>query len=317
MTNTPPLAQHPPPTASASPDAETRVAGRLPEKVHAFAADIKLGHTIFALPWALLATFLAAGGMPRWGQLGLIVLCMITARTVAMAANRLIDAELDALNPRTIRRAIPAGRLSRGFVAAALLVCAGIFIFATSLFGFGYGNWAPLILSVPVLVFIAAYPLLKRFSRLCHYYLGAALALAPVCAWIAITGRLDLPPVLMGAAVLLWTAGFDIIYACQDYPSDLETGTFSIPAKLGIAPALWVSRLTHAGCVVMLVLLGLTSPQLGTLYFVGVGCAVGLLVVEHAMVTPDDLSKVTLAFFTMNGIISVLMGALGIADVFI
>ena len=282
-----------------------------------FARDIKLSHTVFAMPWALLATFLAADGWPRPGHLALIVLCMVTARTVAMASNRLFDAELDARNPRTARRAIPSGQLSRRFVVAVMAACGFAFVGATTLFGFIYTNWLPLILSIPVLLFIASYPLLKRFTRLCHYYLGAALALAPVCAWIAITAKIDMSPFLMAAAVLLWTAGFDIIYACQDYRSDLETGVVSVPARIGIGPALWVSRVTHALCVTMLVLLGVVSPQLDTLYFVGVACAAALLVVEHAVVKPHDLSKVGLAFFTVNGVISVVVGTLGIIDVFI
>lgn len=282
----------------------------------ALAADIKLGHTIFALPFALLSTFLAAGGLPKPGQILLILVCMVTARTVAMAVNRLLDADLDAKNPRTARRAIPAGLLPRSFVWTAVLLCSALFIGATVLFRTRYDNPWPLYLSVPVLAFLSAYPLMKRFTRLCHYYLGAALALAPVCAWLAIRGDVGLPPLLMGAAVLLWTAGFDIIYACQDYQSDLKTGTFSVPAKFGIAKALWISRLTHAASAALLVALGLHSPQLATLYFVGVACAIGLLVVEHAIVSPTDLSKVGLAFFTINGLISLLLGTLGILDVF-
>jgi 4-hydroxybenzoate polyprenyltransferase len=291
-----------------------------PSRLVTFARDIKLSHTVFAMPFALLSTFLAAhqkwGGWPKWGQLGLILICMVAARTVAMAANRLLDAELDAKNPRTARRAIPSGALSRGFVGSALGVCALAFIGATALFGVFYANWLPLILSIPVLLFLSGYPLLKRFTRLCHYYLGAALALAPVCAWVAIAGTLALPPILMALAVLSWTAGFDIIYACQDYQSDLETGVISVPTKVGIAKALWISRVTHLFSLSMLVLLGLRSEELSTLYFIGVGCAGVLMLIEHSLVKPNDLSKVGLAFFTVNGIISVLLGTLGIIDVF-
>jgi 4-hydroxybenzoate polyprenyltransferase len=227
----------------------------------------------------------------------------------------LLDAKLDKLNPRTARRAIPSGRLSPGFVWTVLVVCALLFIAATSGFGILYGNWIPLIASVPVLLFISAYPLLKRFTRLCHYYLGAALALAPVCAWVAIAGTLSLEPLLMAGAVLLWTAGFDIIYACQDYESDRETGVISVPVKFGIAGALWIARVTHLGCIALLIALGGVSPVLGTLYFVGVGLAIALLLVEHAIVRPTDLSKVNLAFFTINGVISIILGTLGVLDV--
>jgi 4-hydroxybenzoate polyprenyltransferase len=298
---------------------QTAVVPSLPlaEKLSAFAADIKVSHTVFAMPWAILATFLAAGGVPRGGVLALIVACMVTARTVAMAANRLLDARLDALNPRTAGRAVPSGRLSRGFVAAALAVCAAVFILACGLFWVFYANPWPLALSIPVLAFLSAYPLLKRFTRLCHYYLGAALALAPVCAWVAVSGSLAWPPIVMAGAVLLWTAGFDIIYACQDYETDCATGVFSVPSKLGIAAALWVSRATHAACVALLVLLGWLSPELATLYFVGVALALALLLIEHSLVKPDDLSNVGLAFFTVNGIISVALGTLGVIDVFV
>jgi 4-hydroxybenzoate polyprenyltransferase len=290
-------------------------------RLAAFAADIKIGHTIFALPFALLSTFLAAktafGAAPRAGVLALIVVCMIAARTVAMAANRLLDAELDARNPRTAGRAIPSGRLSRAFVRTILAGCCALFIGATLLFWFIYHNPWPARLALPVLLYLCAYPLLKRFTRLCHYYLGIALALAPICAWVAVAARLDWPPLIMAGAVALWTAGFDIIYACQDYRSDQETGVRSIPARIGIGPALWISRVTHAGSAAMLILLGFSTPLFGPLYFSGVGCAIALLIVEHAMVRPDDLSKVRVAFFTINGIISIVLGTLGIIDVFI
>jgi 4-hydroxybenzoate polyprenyltransferase len=269
------------------------------------------------MPWALLSTFVAAGEIPRLGQLALVVLCMITARTVAMAANRLLDAALDRANPRTARRAIPSGALSRAFVLFNLIACAGAFIASTAGFWVAYGNAWPVALSMPVLLFVCAYPLLKRFTRLCHYYLGAALALAPVCAWVAIAGTIAPPPVWMAVAVLCWTAGFDIIYACQDYESDVATGVFSIPSKLGISGALWVARATHVVCVAMLVMLGRSVAAFGPLYWTGVTIAVVLLVVEHSLVRPTDLSKVGLAFFTINGVISLVLGALGIADVLI
>jgi 4-hydroxybenzoate polyprenyltransferase len=290
------------------------------ERLLVFARDIKLSHTVFAMPFALLSTFLAAhrtwGGLPKWGQLGLIVLCMVAARTVAMAANRLLDAELDSRNPRTAKRAIPSGALSRGFVVLILSICAIAFVGATSLFGVIYHNWLPLILSVPVLLFLAAYPLLKRFTRLCHYYLGTALALAPICAWIAIAGNIGIPAIIMALAVVSWTAGFDIIYACQDFDSDRETGVISVPAKVGIVKALWISRVTHAFSLAMLVLLGLQTAELGAIYGIGVTCAGILMFVEHSLVKPGDLSKVGFAFFTVNGIISLLIGTLGIIDVF-
>ena len=240
---------------------------------------------------------------------------MFTARTIAMAANRLLDSALDARNPRTARRAIPSGALSRAFYWTVVAACAAGFFAATAGFYFLYRNPWPLVLSVPVLLFLSGYPLLKRFTRLCHYYLGAALALAPVCAWVAVSGSIAPTPFWMAGAVVCWTAGFDIIYACQDYHSDVACGVFSVPSRLGIGPALWVSRATHLASAALLLLTGLSTPLLGTLYFVGVAAAVALLVVEHLLVRPDDLSKVGLAFFTVNGVISLLVGTLGILDV--
>jgi 4-hydroxybenzoate polyprenyltransferase len=290
----------------------------LAAKLSSLASDIKIHHSVFALPWAILATVLAAsrtaGGL-RLGQLGLIIVCMVAARTVAMTANRLLDAEIDAKNPRTARRAIPGGRLSKVFVASCLAICAAIFIASTASFYFFYRNPWPLVLSVPVLLFVTAYPLLKRFSRLCHYYLGAALALAPLCAWVAIKGTIDAPPLYMFAAVLLWTAGFDIIYACQDYEFDVQNNLFSVPAKLGIGRALWMARLTHAICLAFIILLAATTPELGLLFWIGVAIAGLLLVIEHALVKPTDLSKISVAFFTVNGMISLLLGSLGVADI--
>jgi 4-hydroxybenzoate polyprenyltransferase len=288
-----------------------------PSRLAVFAGDIKLHHTVFAMPWAILAAVLAGRTYPGTlsvGKIALIILCMVTARTVAMAANRLIDAELDAKNPRTARRAIPSGALSNRFVAGALAVCALGFAAATACFQIFYHNPWPVVLCPAILAFLCGYPFLKRFSRLSHYYLGAALALAPVCAWVAVSGRVDWAPTAMFVIVLAWTAGFDIIYACQDYANDVASGLFSIPAKLGIGPALWVSRLTHLAAAVMLVVLGLIVPWFGMLYFCGVALAVALLIVEQSLVKPGDLSRVNVSFFTINGIISLTVGMLGVID---
>ncbi|HEY0008066.1 MAG TPA: UbiA-like polyprenyltransferase [Tepidisphaeraceae bacterium] len=293
----------------------------LPQRLGAFASDIKLSHSVFAMPWAILATFMAAraspGGLPRAGQVVLILICMVLARTVAMAANRVLDARLDAANARTAGRAIPSGRLSVGFVTTMLLLCAAGFIAAAAGFGALYGNWIPLAASLPVLAWLCGYPLMKRFTRWCHYYLGAALALAPICAWVAIAGVVPIEPLLMAGAVLLWTAGFDILYACQDYDVDRASGLFSVPSRFGIARALWIARGTHVVCVALLIALGFASPLLGSIYFVGVAIAAALLIAEHSVVKPNDLSKLNLAFFTFNGIISLTVGALGLIDVFL
>jgi 4-hydroxybenzoate polyprenyltransferase len=304
-------------TASGTNSAIGNRQSAFPHKLAVFAGDIKIHHTVFALPFALLSTFLAANGMPPAGKLLLILICMVTARTVAMAANRLLDARLDSLNPRTARRAIPSGMLSPMFFGVIVALCVAGFIGATALFQIWYHNPWPLILSLPVLVFLSGYPFLKRFTRLCHYYLGAALALAPVCAWIAIKGNVELPPVLMAIGVLLWTAGFDIIYACQDYDVDVQSGLYSVPSKLGIGRALWVARLTHLLSIAAMLAVGFSTSHLGTFYFIGVGLASLLLVIEHSLVRENDLSKVGLAFFTVNGFISLAIGTLGIIDVFV
>lgn len=286
-------------------------------RLRVFASDIKIHHTVFAMPWAILSAAVAGRTIPHSltaGKIVLVIVCMVMARSVAMAANRIFDADLDAKNPRTARRALPSGSLSRGFVGGILAVCCLGFLAAAAGFEVFHQNPWPVALSVPVLIYLCGYPFMKRFSRLCHYYLGVALALAPVCSWIAIAGRLDWAPAIMFVIVAAWTAGFDIIYACQDYASDIATGVFSIPAKIGIGRALWVSRATHLVAAIMLVVLGMAVPQFGMFYFVGAGLAILLLIVEQSLVRPDDLSKVNLSFFTINGIISVMVGILGIVD---
>ena len=286
-------------------------------RLRLFADDIKIHHTVFALPWAILSAALAGRTFPgslTAGKIGLILICMMTARTVAMSANRIIDAELDAKNPRTARRALPSGSLSRRFVLAILTICCCAFIAATAGFEILYRNIWPLLLSLPVLAYLCGYPFMKRFTRLCHYYLGVALALAPMCAWLAVAGRINWPPAIMFIIVASWTAGFDIIYACQDFSSDQECGVYSVPAKIGISKALWVSRTTHFVAAAMLVVLGYVVPQFGTLYSLGAAAAIVLLIVEQSLVKPNDLSKVNVSFFTINGIISLLVATLGIID---
>jgi 4-hydroxybenzoate polyprenyltransferase len=280
-----------------------------------FAADIKLSHSVFAMPFALLASFLAAGGLPSAVQIALIVLCMVFARTFAMAMNRLLDASIDARNPRTAGRAIPSGALSRSFVVAAIVVGGLAFIVSASGFGWLEGNWLPAILAPLALAFVGAYPLLKRFTRWAHFYLGAALGLAPVCAWIAIAGELSWVPAVLGLAVTLWTGGFDVLYATQDVEIDRRDGLFSLPARLGVARALWLARAAHVLSVACLAGLGVLSPQLGLIWFVAVGLVACVLLIEHRLVRPDDLSKLNFAFFTLNGMVSLTLGLLGILDV--
>jgi 4-hydroxybenzoate polyprenyltransferase len=288
----------------------------LPRKIKILAGDIKIAHTVFAMPFALMSALVASDGSPGWGKITLIALCMVFARTAAMTANRLLDAKLDAKNPRTASRAIPSGKLAPREMLGVLAASCLLFIITTAGF-LPYANPLPLIFAVPVLGIVLAYPLLKRFTRLCHYYLGMCLAMAPVCAWGAMTGNLRLAPLLLAGAVLLWTGGFDILYACLDYESDVQNGVFSIPSKLGIAKALWAARITHLAAASLLFATMVYVPRFGTIYFSGACLASLLLIIEHTLVNPGNLSNMNTAFFTLNGILSATLCALGILDIYI
>ncbi len=277
---------------------------------------IKFSHTLFALPFALLGAALASRTPTGWlgrplDWLG-ILLCMVTARSAAMAFNRLADRAIDARNPRTASRHLPSGRLSMRSVAVFVVLMSSAFIASTLLF---LPNYWPLVLSAPVLLWLLGYSYAKRFTSLAHFWLGVALALAPVAAWIAIRGNLAWPPALLGLAVLFWVAGFDIIYACQDEQFDREANLRSIPARLGILGALRLAKACHAAMVVALVGLGwVDSPPLGAIYYAGVATVAALLVVEHALVRPEDLARVNLAFFQVNIAISIGLLAVGLTD---
>jgi 4-hydroxybenzoate polyprenyltransferase len=282
----------------------------MPHALRSFLELIRFSHTIFALPFALTSAALAwhRSGF-RWLQLLGILLCMVFARSVAMAFNRLADRRLDALNPRTAGRHLPAGKLSVGVVWLFTLACATGFVASTLIF-LAFDNPWPLYLSVPVLLFICAYSYTKRFTMLAHFWLGASLLLAPVAAWIAIRGIPDfadlLVPMVLGGAVLFWVAGFDILYACLDVDFDRTAKLRSIPASVGVPASLRVA----AGCHLIMLgfLVGLywaAAPDLGWIYVAGVAAVAVLLVGEHALVRPDDLSRVNQAFFQVNGIISI------------
>ena len=267
---------------------------------------IKFSHTLFALPFALLGALLASNQDNRWVFRPLdwvgILLCMITARSAAMAFNRLVDRNIDALNPRTATRHIPAGSLTPAEVARFTLVNALLFVAATMLF-LPRNPW-PLILALPVLGWLLGYSYAKRFTSLAHLWLGASLAMAPVAAWIAIQGQIAWAPAFLGLAVLTWVTGFDIIYACQDEAFDRSAGLNSIPARLGANRALKLAAVFHLLTIVFLGLVGWTFP-LGRIYGTGVGLAALLLAVEHWLVKPDDLRHVNVAFFNVNIILSI------------
>lgn len=276
---------------------------------------IKFSHTLFALPFAILGAALASHGPDGWvfrplDWLGILV-CMVSARSAAMAFNRLADRHIDANNPRTAARHLPSGRLSARSVALFTIASSLLFVASTLLF-LPRNPW-PTVLSVPVLLWLLGYSFAKRFTSAAHFWLGLALAMAPVASWIAIRADLSWPPVFLGLAVLFWTAGFDILYACQDLDFDRANGLRSVPARLGTKGALRLATVCHAVMVGWLVALGWSYP-LGTVYFVGVAAVAVLLLVEHTLVRPDDLTRVNVAFFQVNIAISLGLLAVGLTD---
>jgi 4-hydroxybenzoate polyprenyltransferase len=275
---------------------------------------IKFEHSVFALPFALTGALLAVrdgavGGALLWRKFTWIVVAMIGARSAAMAFNRLVDADIDARNPRTRLRHIPAGLLTAGFGWGFVAVSSLMFILAARELNALCFRLAPVALGI-----IFAYSFTKRFTSFSHLVLGFALGIAPAAAWIAIRGSLDARILWLTAAVTFWTAGFDIIYSCQDYEFDSDAGLFSLPRRLGVAGALLVSRFLHAAMLACLLALVYTL-QLGALSLVGIAVVASLLIYEHRLVKPDDLSRVNAAFFTINGYVSVLFFLFWAADI--
>ncbi len=291
-----------------------------------FLEMIKFSHSIFAMPFALIAAFLAARAIdlvwPGWVRLGLIVLCMVLARTFAMTFNRLVDRDFDSRNPRAMRRPSVTGEVSAAFMIGTLLICGILFIGVTLLFDLVLGNVYPVVLAVPVLGWIALYSLTKRFTWLCHFFLGSSLCLAPISAWIAIVPPhgpvVGVQVLLLAGAVLFWLPGFDILYALQDVEIDRKEKLFSLPARFGVAESLWISRACHFLVLVLLLAFGLGvggGLSLGPIYWCGFVAVVLLLVIEQSLVKPDDISKVNLAFMTMNGLVGLIFGLTTIAAI--
>jgi 4-hydroxybenzoate polyprenyltransferase len=260
--------------------------------------SVRFQHTIFALPFAFAAMLLAAGGWPGWSTVALITLAMIGARTGAMAANRLIDAQLDARNPRTVSRALPAGLMRQWEMLA--LAAAGFILLAIAAWQL---NFTALALAPVAVLLVSAYPYFKRFTWLSHWFLGLADAIAVAGAWIGVAAGLDLAAVLLTLAMMFWIAGFDVIYACQDVEVDRREGLHSVPARFGIGPALWFSRVSHLIAVACMFALGLVA-ELSWVYWIGVAAAAGILVYEAALVRPNNLDNLQKAFFDMNGYVS-------------
>ncbi|MGH9651396.1 MAG: UbiA-like polyprenyltransferase [Terriglobales bacterium] len=261
---------------------------------------IKFEHSIFALPFALTGAMLARRGLPAWRELVWIIVAMVGARSAAMTFNRIADLKLDALNPRTQARALPAGQLSLGFaIAFTMGSCALLVLAAWQL------NPLAFALSPVVIVILLGYSFTKRFTILSHLILGLCLGMSPAAAWIALRGDLSVSVLLLGAAVMLWVAGFDIIYACQDVEFDHSLGLHSIPRRYGIRVALWISALLHVGTLALLIAV-VRMENLGWIAAGGLAAVAALLAYEHSLVKPRDLSRVNAAFFTVNGFISIL-----------
>lgn len=307
--------------SSAAPPAAAPVHTGWLERTRIVAADIKLAHSAFAMPFAVLGAFLAHprdGSVGVFiGQLALVVACMVAARTWAMLFNRLADRRIDAANPRTARRALASGRLTPAQGWAAAGVAAAVFIACTALFWAWFGNPYPVLLSVPVLAWIAFYSLTKRFTALCHLFLGGALAASPVAACIAVDpSALNGVPAIWAISlmVLFWVAGFDIIYALQDVDFDRSAGLFSIPARLGPGRAVWVSRGLHAMAFAMLLAAAWLDPRLSWIFLAGVALVGALLVTEHVVLIRRGLAGLDMAFFTLNGVVSCVLGVAGCLD---
>jgi 4-hydroxybenzoate polyprenyltransferase len=274
---------------------------------------IRFSHTVFALPFALLAAALAWRTVPfRVQDLVGILLCMVFARSAAMAFNRIVDRRIDAGNARTAGRHLPAGLLSLPAVVLFTIVCCAAFVLSTALF---LPNRWPLILSTPVLAFLMGYSYAKRWTSLCHYWLSAALMLSPICVWIALTGSVTWTPVMLAAVIFFWVGGFDILYACQDADFDRAQGLFSVPARWGVPTALRWAFVSHLLCIACL--FGLWQiAGLGTIFLIGIVAVTALLLYEHRLVRPDDLTRINIAFFQVNAVISIGLLLVGLLDLY-
>jgi 4-hydroxybenzoate polyprenyltransferase len=287
-----------------SPRAECRIIGAhmwIWDKLKITLEMIKFEHTIFALPFALIGALLASHGLPSTWQIGWILVAMVGARSAAMAFNRIVDVQFDRLNPRTASRALPAGTLSRRFAVIFTLATSALFVFAAWQL-----NTLCFYLSFPLLGILLLYSYTKRFTAWSHLFLGASIGMAPLAAWLAIQGSFAWPPVLLSLAVMFWVAGFDVIYSLQDAEFDRSARLFSLPSRLGIAPALHISTAFHGATVALLVATALMT-SLGNVAFAGIAVVAAILFWEHRIVKPDDLSRVNLAFFSLNGYISFLL----------
>lgn len=285
---------------------------KLINKIKEFGKLVMFSHTIFSFSFALVSMVLAAKGLPKISTLFWIVVCFMGARTGANAINRVIDAKIDAHNPRTANRQIPKGEMKKGEVILFTSVC-----FLVMLFGAYQLNWVCFALSPVALFLLIIYSYCKRFTFLCHLVLGVTCACAPVGAWLAVTGKLALIPLLMGAANTLWVAGFDIIYGCQDYDFDRSNGLHSIPAQFGVKNALYISMAFHIITLFCLLAIGLLAPQFGLIYYIGLAIIACLFVLEYRLVSPANLTNVNIASYSINQLVSIVLLVFGLLDAFI
>jgi 4-hydroxybenzoate polyprenyltransferase len=262
---------------------------------------IKFEHTVFALPFAFIGALLASRGLPTGWQILWIVLAMVGARSAAMTFNRIVDLRFDSMNPRTQSRALPAGTLSLPFAVAFTALMSALFIFAASRL-----NPVCFYLSFPTLAILFFYSYTKRFTSLSHLFLGFAIGLAPLASWLAIRGTFAWPPILLSAAVMFWIAGFDVIYSLQDAEFDRKNRLFSLPARVGVGPALILSTAFHAATVLLLLATALWTES-GGIAYAGIAIVAAILFWEHRIVKPGDLSRVNVAFFSLNGYVSILL----------
>ncbi len=273
---------------------------------------VMFSHTIFSFSFALVSMLLAARGLPELSTLLWILVCFMGARTGANAINRVIDAEIDARNPRTAGRQIPKGEVKKTEVILFTLVC-----FLVMLFGAYQLNWVCFALSPVALFLMIIYSYCKRFTFLCHLVLGVTCACAPVGAWLAVTGELSWIPLFMGAANTLWVAGFDIIYGAQDYEFDRANGLHSIPAKFGVKNALFIAASFHIVTLLCLIIIGLLSGELGVVYYVGLVLITGLFIAEYRIISPTNLTNVNIASYSINQLVSIVLLVFGVADALI
>ncbi len=280
-------------------------------KIKEYGILVMFSHTIFSFSFALVSMVLASKGIPSFQKVFWIIVCFMGARTGANAINRVIDAKIDAKNPRTANRQIPKGEVKKGEVIVFTGIC-----FLIMVFGAYKLNTVCLILSPIALFLMIIYSYCKRFTFLCHLVLGVTCSCAPVGAWLAITGEISFIPLIMGVANTLWVAGFDIIYGAQDYDFDKKNGLHSIPVQFGVKNALYISALFHSITIMCLILIGILAPQLGLIYYIGVAIIGGLFITEYKMVSPSNLTNVNIASYSINQLVSIMLLAFGLMDAF-